>query len=511
MAVMAEVPVVIVNVMRGGPSTGMPTKPAQADMMQARWGTHGDHPIIALYPAFSDEIFSETVRAFNLAEKYWNPVILLLDEVLGKAHMDVEIPEPGSYEVLLGKDPRDQGPEHLRPQDRREPAAHRFLPRLPDPYRQPGARRPRLALVRRQDGRQDAEAAHAEDLPEPGRHHQATRNISWTTPRSWSSASASRPARALAAVKTGPRAGHQGRAVPGPDHLAFPARRPAGAVQEDQEGPDRGDEHGADEVRGRARRPRRRGEADAAARQRHALLPRRGPGRHQGVLPNERLRKIHPLPHVSHPLVPRLRRRRHPEIHRHGLRRAEARPRRHRGGGRHRLLRPHAHLLQHQHPAHHPRPRPDLRHRHQAGQAGEAGGGHLRRRRRHGHRRQPPDPRRPAQHRHQDDPDQQRHLRHDRRPGLAADAAQVLHRDHALRQHRAAFQRAQAADRGRGHVRGPRDRQPPDAAEAGDQEILPAQGLFGGRGDEQLPRQPGPAQQDEEPAGDDQVHPTTSP
>jgi 2-oxoglutarate ferredoxin oxidoreductase subunit alpha len=103
MAVMAEVPVVIVNVMRGGPSTGMPTKPAQADMMQARWGTHGDHPIIVLYPAFSEEIFSETVRAFNLAEKYWNPVILLLDEVLGKAHMDVEIPEPGSYEVYWEK------------------------------------------------------------------------------------------------------------------------------------------------------------------------------------------------------------------------------------------------------------------------------------------------------------------------------------------------------------------------------------------------------------------------
>lgn len=103
MAVMAEVPVVIVNVMRGGPSTGMPTKPAQADMMQARWGTHGDHPIIALYPAFAEEIFSETVRAFNLAEKYWNPVILLLDEVLGKAHMDIEIPEPGSYDVYWEK------------------------------------------------------------------------------------------------------------------------------------------------------------------------------------------------------------------------------------------------------------------------------------------------------------------------------------------------------------------------------------------------------------------------
>lgn len=99
MAVMAEVPLVIVNVMRGGPSTGMPTKPAQADIMQTRWGTHGDHPIIALYPAFSDEMFSETIRAFNLAEKYWTPVVLLSDEVLGKAHEDIEIPEAGTYEI----------------------------------------------------------------------------------------------------------------------------------------------------------------------------------------------------------------------------------------------------------------------------------------------------------------------------------------------------------------------------------------------------------------------------
>jgi 2-oxoglutarate ferredoxin oxidoreductase subunit alpha len=103
MAVMAEVPVVIVNVMRGGPSTGMPTKPSQSDIMQARWGTHGDHPIIALYPAFSDEIFSETVRAFNLSEKFWNPVVLLLDEVLAKAHEDIEIPKPGTYEVYWEK------------------------------------------------------------------------------------------------------------------------------------------------------------------------------------------------------------------------------------------------------------------------------------------------------------------------------------------------------------------------------------------------------------------------
>jgi len=99
LGVMAEIPLVIANVMRGGPSTGIPTKPAQADIMQARWGTHGDHPIIAVYPAFSDEIFSETIRAFNLAEKFWTPVILLLDEVLGKAHEDIEIPRQEDLDI----------------------------------------------------------------------------------------------------------------------------------------------------------------------------------------------------------------------------------------------------------------------------------------------------------------------------------------------------------------------------------------------------------------------------
>ncbi|MCK4888520.1 MAG: 2-oxoacid:acceptor oxidoreductase subunit alpha [Candidatus Aminicenantes bacterium] len=103
LAVMAEIPLVIVNVMRGGPSTGLPTKPSQADMMQTRWGTHGDHPIIVLYPAFADEIFSETVRAINLSEKFWNPVILLLDEVIAKAHEDIEIPEKKDINIYTEK------------------------------------------------------------------------------------------------------------------------------------------------------------------------------------------------------------------------------------------------------------------------------------------------------------------------------------------------------------------------------------------------------------------------
>lgn len=79
----AEIPCVVVNVMRGGPSTGMPTRPAQGDIMQARWGTHGDHAIIVLAPASVSEAYSETMRAVNLSETLRVPVVVLLDEVIG--------------------------------------------------------------------------------------------------------------------------------------------------------------------------------------------------------------------------------------------------------------------------------------------------------------------------------------------------------------------------------------------------------------------------------------------
>ena len=92
-AVVAEIPCVIVNVMRGGPSTGLPTSPSQGDVMQARWGTHGDHPIIALAPASVREAFELTVKAFNFAEKYRTPVIVLMDEVIGHMREKVELPE----------------------------------------------------------------------------------------------------------------------------------------------------------------------------------------------------------------------------------------------------------------------------------------------------------------------------------------------------------------------------------------------------------------------------------
>ncbi len=113
-ATIAEVPCVIVNVMRGGPSTGLPTAPSQSDVMQARWGTHGDHPIIALTPSYMREIFDETVRAFNLAEKYRTPVILLLDEVLAHLHEGVELPDPEEIEIVNRKKPTVP-PEEYKP------------------------------------------------------------------------------------------------------------------------------------------------------------------------------------------------------------------------------------------------------------------------------------------------------------------------------------------------------------------------------------------------------------
>jgi 2-oxoglutarate ferredoxin oxidoreductase subunit alpha len=98
--IIAEVPCVIVDVMRGGPSTGLPTSPAQADVMQARWGTHGDHPIIALCPSTVRECFDLTVTAFNFAEKFRNPVILLMDEVIAHMREKVVLPEQDEVKVF---------------------------------------------------------------------------------------------------------------------------------------------------------------------------------------------------------------------------------------------------------------------------------------------------------------------------------------------------------------------------------------------------------------------------
>jgi 2-oxoglutarate ferredoxin oxidoreductase subunit alpha len=99
-AYMIEAPCVIVNVQRGGPSTGLPTKVGQADTMQARWGPHGDYTAIAVAPSTVAETFTETVRAVNLAERFRTPVTILLDEVIGHMQEMVSLPEPGDLEVL---------------------------------------------------------------------------------------------------------------------------------------------------------------------------------------------------------------------------------------------------------------------------------------------------------------------------------------------------------------------------------------------------------------------------
>lgn len=99
-AAYAEIPCVVVDVMRGGPSTGLPTSPSQGDVMQARWGTHGDHPIVALAPASVAEVYELTVRAFNIAERYRTPVILLYDEVIAHVRERAVLPDPASLEIV---------------------------------------------------------------------------------------------------------------------------------------------------------------------------------------------------------------------------------------------------------------------------------------------------------------------------------------------------------------------------------------------------------------------------
>jgi len=105
LALMTETPCVIVNVMRGGPSTGQPTMPGQQDVMQARWGSHGDYEIIALAPSSVQEMFDLTVEAFNLAETYRVPVFVLADEIVGHMWERITILEAESIKIVNRKKP----------------------------------------------------------------------------------------------------------------------------------------------------------------------------------------------------------------------------------------------------------------------------------------------------------------------------------------------------------------------------------------------------------------------
>ncbi|MFO7752410.1 MAG: 2-oxoacid:acceptor oxidoreductase subunit alpha [Desulfobacteraceae bacterium] len=118
-AIMAEIPCVIVNVQRGGPSTGNPTHVSQGDVNQARWGTHGDHSIIALTASNHQDVFNMTVEAFNLAETYRTPVVLLFDEVVGHMREKIVVPEQGELPVV----------KRLRTSVKKGVDYHPYLPR----------------------------------------------------------------------------------------------------------------------------------------------------------------------------------------------------------------------------------------------------------------------------------------------------------------------------------------------------------------------------------------------
>jgi 2-oxoglutarate ferredoxin oxidoreductase subunit alpha len=120
-AAMAEIPCVIVDVQRLGPSTGRPTSPSQGDVMQARWGTHGDHPIIALSPSSVRETFDLTVAAFNFSERYRTPVIMLMDEVVGHMRERVVLPEPDTLE-RVERPQTTVPPEWYKPYDEEAPS-----------------------------------------------------------------------------------------------------------------------------------------------------------------------------------------------------------------------------------------------------------------------------------------------------------------------------------------------------------------------------------------------------
>ena len=113
LAAMTETPCVVVDVMRAGPSTGQPTKTGQQDVMQAKWGSHGDYEIIALAPSSVQEMFDLTIEAFNLSERYRCPTFLMTDEIVGHLMERLAIPEPEEIRLIDRKKPSTPPSEYL--------------------------------------------------------------------------------------------------------------------------------------------------------------------------------------------------------------------------------------------------------------------------------------------------------------------------------------------------------------------------------------------------------------
>jgi 2-oxoglutarate ferredoxin oxidoreductase subunit alpha len=129
LAIMLEIPCVLVNIQRGSPSTGLPTLPGQSDIMQAKWGSHGDYGIVAYSPWSPQEIFDLTIHSFNIADRYRVPVLLMSDEVVGHMVERVVIPEPDQIPVWERKKPKIKPgepfyPFHVDDPDLVPPMAH---------------------------------------------------------------------------------------------------------------------------------------------------------------------------------------------------------------------------------------------------------------------------------------------------------------------------------------------------------------------------------------------------
>lgn len=133
-AVMVEMPCVIVDVMRMGPASGMPTHPSQMDVMQARWGTHGDHPIVVLCPATVQEAYELSIKAVNISEYLRTPVIILSDAIVGHIKEKVELLDPKDVEIINRKMTMKPSSEYM-PYQTGEDCIPEFAPRGRDGYR----------------------------------------------------------------------------------------------------------------------------------------------------------------------------------------------------------------------------------------------------------------------------------------------------------------------------------------------------------------------------------------
>ena len=447
----AEIPCVIVNVMRGGPSTGMPTRPSQADVMQARWGSHGDYPIIVLAPASVAEIYSETIRAFELAEKCRSPVVLLYDQVIAQL----------SETVALNGAARPNAERTWASGPRAD-----FKPYGGDDI--PAMARPGDGYRVHTTGLTHSESGFPTQNPEA-----VTRNLSRLLTKlerhrdlidSWETVACDDADVVIVAIGISARAARravemcraQGLRVglfrpitlwPFPEEALREAAAGARAVLV----PEMNNGQLRLEVeRVLERYCRSRACICSAARRSRLRIsppaPRRWPRRRHDSRHRRRIRRARLSPpgdDAAFPL-PRLRPRHRAARAAVGDPRSQDRQGQARGRLRHRLRRTAVRLYRRQHLPRDARPAAGLCDGPRAGASRSARRRHHRRRRLSGDRRQSSDPRLPAQSQ-ADLPDaQQRGLRHDRRPGVADHLGDAADHHHAARQSGAAFRRLRA-------------------------------------------------------------------